>query len=106
MTNDASIDYADVVEQLAERQWRRMTRTTTAYAALNPDDQRAVRAQVEPILADLLDLHGDRYETRALCEPAPEVFHTLTIRLDRGTSPKVRDPAVFDLLDTTSDHPR
>lgn len=88
MTNDASIDYADVVEQLAERQWARMTRSSTRYDQLPADEQRRVRSLVEPVLADLLDLHGYQTEIRALCDPAPEVLHSLTIRLDRGVLPK------------------
>lgn len=84
MTNDASIDYDQVVEQLAERQWARMTTSSVPYASLNADDRRGIRAQVEPVLADLLALHGRQYEERALCDPAPVVWATITLRLDPG----------------------
>lgn len=43
-----------LIERLAERQWRRMTRTTTPYASLNENDKRACRALVVPILDDVL----------------------------------------------------
>lgn len=46
----------DVIEALAERQWRRMTRTTTAYADLTDSDKRACRALVMPIVADLEEM--------------------------------------------------
>lgn len=98
MTNQSSIDYADVVEQLAERQWARMTRSSTPYASLAADEQRRVRSLVEPVLADLLDLHGRQHEERALCDPAPTVWCTVTIRLDRGIRGRPSPPPDYDQL--------
>lgn len=47
---------AELVEALAERQWRRMTRSSVPYADLNDGDKRACRAIVAPILADIREL--------------------------------------------------
>lgn len=44
---------ADLIEALAERQWKRMTRSSVPYAELNEGDKRACRALVTPVLSDL-----------------------------------------------------
>lgn len=49
-------DHDHIVEELAARQWQRMTRSTTTYAELNEHDQQACRALVTPVLHDLADL--------------------------------------------------
>ncbi|UUW88380.1 hypothetical protein [Pimelobacter simplex] len=44
---------AELLEHLAERQWRRMTRSSTPWDDLNESDRRACRAIVKPILDDI-----------------------------------------------------
>lgn len=44
---------APIIDDLAELQWKRMTRTSTPYADLTPSDRAACRAIVAPVLADL-----------------------------------------------------
>ena len=46
---------AELLEHLAERQWHRMTRSTTAWDDLNEGDRRACRALVRPILDDIAE---------------------------------------------------
>ncbi|KAB2806979.1 hypothetical protein F9L07_28515 [Pimelobacter simplex] len=45
---------AELLEHLAEQQWRRMTRSGVPWDQLNESDRRACRAIVKPILDDLL----------------------------------------------------
>lgn len=49
-------DHDVLLEHLAAQQWHRMTRSSTPYADLNEHDQRACRALVSPVLADVSDL--------------------------------------------------
>lgn len=48
----------DLIEALAERHWKRMTRSGVPYAEIAENDKRAARAFVRPILADVLELTG------------------------------------------------